>query len=139
MLALSKVMITITCDNACIFDCFHEVSKFHSIFLNFERNFRSRRSFKGTGTNDRLKRLMHLIELTLSAFGQRDCQSDRHCKYCLSLGIQVLGDKVHFVMICPQFHEDRKCLGLATSLPFGHKNERRKKKKRKKKKGEKER
>ena len=25
-------------------------------------------------------------------------------------GIKVLGDEVHFVMMCPQFQEDRKCL-----------------------------
>ena len=34
----------------------------------------------------------------------------RHSKSCLSFGIQVLGGEVHFVMMCPQFQEDRKCL-----------------------------
>ena len=36
--------------------------------------------------------------------------STLNLKSCLSLGKQVLGDEVHFVMMCPQFHEDRKCL-----------------------------
>ena len=53
----------------------------------------------------------HNLEIEAGRFGNiRVPRSDRHCKYCLSLGIQVLGDEIHFVMICPQFQEDRKCL-----------------------------
>ena len=54
-----------------------------------------------------------LIIIEAGRFGKhRVPRSMRHCKYCLSLGIQVLGDEVHFVMICPQFQDDRKCLEI---------------------------
>ena len=35
-------------------------------------------------------------------------RSDRHRKYCLSIGNKIIGDEIHFVMVCPQFQEERK-------------------------------
>ena len=53
----------------------------------------------------------HNLEIEAGRFGKnRIPRSDRHCKYCLSLGTQDLGDEVHFVMMCPQFQEERKRL-----------------------------
>ena len=53
----------------------------------------------------------HNIEIEAGRFGKnRIPRSGRHCKYCLSLGTQVLGDEVHLVMMCRQFPEDRKRL-----------------------------
>ena len=55
----------------------------------------------------------HNLEIEAGRFGKhRVPRSARHCKYCPSLGIQVLGDEVHFVMICPQFQDDGKCLEI---------------------------
>ena len=53
----------------------------------------------------------HNLEIEAGRFGKNKMpRSDRHCKYCLSLGMLVLGDEVHFVVIHPQFQDDRKCL-----------------------------
>ena len=48
----------------------------------------------------------HNLEIEAGRFGKnRIPRSESHCKYCLSKGKQVLGDEVHFVMMCPQFQE----------------------------------
>ena len=53
----------------------------------------------------------HNLDIEAERFGKNKIpRSDRHCKYCLSLGIQVLGDEVRFVMICSRFQDDRKYL-----------------------------
>ena len=52
----------------------------------------------------KLRMSAHNLEIEAGRFGKnRIPRSDRHCKFCLSLGTQVLGDEVHFVMVCPQF------------------------------------
>ena len=59
----------------------------------------------------KLRMSAHNLEIEPERFGNnRVPSSEKSCKYCLSLGIQVLGDEIHSVMICPQFQEDRKCL-----------------------------
>ena len=35
---------------------------------------------------------------------------ERHFKYCLSIGTKTIGDEIHFVMVVPQFQEERKLL-----------------------------
>ena len=53
----------------------------------------------------------HNLEIEAGPFSNDKVPiSHRNCEYCLSSGIQVLSDAIHFVMICPQFQEDKKCL-----------------------------
>ena len=57
----------------------------------------------------------HHLEIEAGRFGKnRVSRSDGYCKCCLSVGTEVLGDEVHFVILCPQFQEDRK--RLATKI-----------------------
>ena len=77
----------------------------HFLYLDAINDFKKRQCFS------KLRMSAHNLEIEAGRFGKnRIPRSDRHCKYCLSFGIQVLEDEVHFVMMCPQFQEDRKFL-----------------------------
>ena len=48
------------------------------------------------------------IETEVRRFGKDVTpRCDRHCKYCFSIATKTIGDEIHFVMMCPQFHEKR--------------------------------
>ena len=88
----------------CTYAQIKSVFKFET-YLDVINDFKKRQCFS------KLRMSAHNLEIEAGRFGKDGVpRSDRHCKHCLSLGIQVLGDEVHFVMICPQFQEDRKCL-----------------------------
>ena len=88
----------------CTYAHIKSVFKFET-YLDVINDFKKRQYFS------KLRMSAHNLEIEAGRFGKnRIPRSDRHCKYCLSLGTQVLGDEVHFVMMCPQFQEDRKRL-----------------------------
>ena len=88
----------------CTYAQIKSVFKFET-YLDVINDFKKRQCFS------KFRMSAHNLEIEAGRFGKnRIPRSGRHCKYCLSLGKQVLGDEVHFVMMCPQFHEDRKCL-----------------------------
>ena len=88
----------------CTYAQIKSVFKFET-HLDVINDFKKRQCFSN------LRMSAHNLEIEAGQFGKnKRPRSDRHCKYCLSLGTQVLGDEVHLVMMCPQFHEDRKHL-----------------------------
>ena len=88
----------------CTYAQIKSVFKFET-YLDVINYFKKRQCFS------KLRMSAHNLEIEAGRFGKnRISRSDRHCKYCLSLGTQVLGDEVHFVIMCSQFHEDRKRL-----------------------------
>ena len=88
----------------CTYAQIKSVFKFET-YLDVINDFKKRQCFS------KFQMIAHNLEIEAGRFGKnRIPRSGRHNKYCLSLGKQVLGDEIHFVMMCPQFHEDRQCL-----------------------------
>ena len=80
------------------------VFKFEA-YLDTINYFKRRQSFS------KLRMSAHNLEIEAGRFGKDVTpRCDRHCKYCLSIGTKTIGDEIHFVMVCPQFQEERKLL-----------------------------
>ena len=75
------------------------------MYLDVINDFKRRQSLS------KLRLSAHNLEIEAGRFGKhRIPRSERYCKYCLSKGKHVLGDELHFVMICPQFQKKRENL-----------------------------
>ena len=88
----------------CTYAQIKSVFKFET-YLDVINDFKKRQCFS------KLRMSANNLDIEAGRFGKNKIpRSDRHCKYCLSLGIQVIEDEVHFVISCPQFQDERKCL-----------------------------
>ena len=80
-------------------------------FFKFEAYLDTINDFKRRQFLLKLRMSAHNLEIEAGRFGENVTPGcDRHCNYCLSIGTKTIGDEIHFVMVCPQFQEERKLL-----------------------------
>ena len=81
------------------------------LFFKFEAYVDIINDFKRRQCFSKLRMSAHNLEIEAGRFRKNMTpRHDRHCKYCLSIGTKTIGNEIHFVMVCPQFQEERKFL-----------------------------
>ncbi len=82
-------------------------AQFKTVF-KFERYLDEIDDFKRRQCLSKLRMSAHNLEIEAGKYGKNKIpRNERYCKYCISLGTKVLGDEIHFLMICPLFEKER--------------------------------
>ncbi len=78
-------------------------AEFKSVF-KFERYLDVICDFKRRQSLSKFRLSAHKLEIEVGRFGKNKIpRTERFCKYCITLGKNIIGDEIHFLMLCPLF------------------------------------